>query len=110
MRSLFVAFIIMTAVTASADDLKDLKAASVRYVAAMRAPLALTNDSDCSETIAKANEFAAAKIAYYKTARQAMPALLEKAIGQETDSRYGDELTEIFAAMVRTGTKKRRAL
>ena len=29
-------------------------------------------------------------------ARQAMPALLQMAKGQETDGRYGNELTEIF--------------
>jgi len=83
-------------ITAFADDLADLKAASVRYVAAMRGVLALTNDSDCSELISKANDYAAAKVAYYKAARQAMPALLEIAKRQATDSRYGNELIEIF--------------
>jgi hypothetical protein len=83
-------------ITAFADDLADLKAASVRYVAAMRGVLALTNDSDCSELISKANDYAAAKVAYYKAARQAMPALLEIAKRQATESRYGNQLIEIF--------------
>ena len=34
-------------ITALADDLADLKAASVRYVAAMKAALALSDGSDC---------------------------------------------------------------
>jgi uncharacterized phage infection (PIP) family protein YhgE len=96
MRILFVAFIIVAAITAFADDLEDLKATSVRYVAAMKAALAISDSSDCSETIANANDYAAAKIAYYKTARQAMPALLQMAKGPETNSHYGNELLEIF--------------
>ena len=83
MPSLVVAFIIMTVITASADDLDDLKAASVRYVDAIKAALALSNGSDCSEAIAKANEYAAAKVAYYQAARQAMPALLQIAKGKK---------------------------
>jgi hypothetical protein len=62
----------------------------------MKAVLALPEAPDCSETIAKASEFAAAKIAYYAAARHAMPVLLQNAKGQETDSSYGDVLTEIF--------------
>jgi hypothetical protein len=65
----------MTVITACADDLEDLKAASVHYVAAVKAVLAISDDSDCSETIAKANNYAAAKIAYYAAARKAMPNL-----------------------------------
>jgi hypothetical protein len=95
MRSLFVAFIIVTAINAYADDLEDLKAAAVRYVAAMRAALALSDGSDCPETTAKAKEYAAAKMAYYAAARQAMPALLEMARGPKANSHYGNELTEI---------------
>jgi|HubBroStandDraft_6_1064221.scaffolds.fasta_scaffold501574_3 hypothetical protein len=75
MQTLFVAFIIVAAITAYADDLEDLKAASIRYVAAMEAALALSDEADCSERVAKANEFAAAKVAYYEPARQAMPGL-----------------------------------
>jgi hypothetical protein len=96
MRSHFVAFIIVAVITAYADDLEDLKAASVRYVAAMKAALTLPDEPDCSETVAKANKYAVAKVAYYKAARRAMPALLEITKGVETDSRYGRELTEIF--------------
>ena len=96
MRAVFVAFIIVAAIAAYADDLADLKAASGRYVASMKAALALSDDSDCSEMIARANEYAAAKVAYYRAARRAMPALLEMAKGQETSNGYGDELTEIF--------------
>ena len=86
----------MTAITAPGDDLENLKATSVRYVAAMKAALELSDDSDCSETIGKANEYAAAKVEYYRAARQAMPALLEMAKGPETNSHYGNELLEIF--------------
>jgi hypothetical protein len=96
MRSLFVAFIIVAAITAYADDLGALKAAARRYVAAMKGVLTLADASDCSETIARAGEYATAKIGYYDAARQAMPALLQIAKGQKTDSSYGDELTEIF--------------
>jgi hypothetical protein len=96
MRIFFVAFIIVAAITAYGDDLEDLKAASVRYVASMKAALALSDEADCSETVARANDYAAAKVAYHKAARRAMPLLLEMAKGQETDSRYGNELTEIF--------------
>jgi hypothetical protein len=96
MRAVFVAFIIVAAITGYADDLEDLKAASVRYVASMKAVLALSDEADCSETVSRANDYAAAKVAYYRAARRAMPALLEMAKRQETSNGYGDELTEIF--------------
>jgi hypothetical protein len=96
MRYLLVAFIIVAAINASADDLEDLKAASVSYVVAMRAALQLPDGSDCSELIAKVNEYAAVKLDYYRAARQAMPALIQVAKGPQTNSRYGDELIEIF--------------
>jgi hypothetical protein len=67
----------------------------------MKAALALSGEADCSETVTKANDYAAAKVAYYKAARRAMPALLEMAKGQETNSRYGNELTEIFRGIWR---------
>jgi hypothetical protein len=60
MRIVFVAFIIVAAITANADDLEDLKAESFRYVASIKAVLALSDDLDCSDTITKANEYAAA--------------------------------------------------
>jgi hypothetical protein len=87
---------IVTAITGSANDLEALKAAAVRYVAAMKAAVAIADDADCSELIAKANNYAAAKIAYYTAARQAIPALLQMARGEETASGYGNELTEIL--------------
>jgi hypothetical protein len=69
-----------------------------RWLKSLRwqAALAISGDSDCSELISKANDYAAAKVAYYKATRQAMPALLEIAKRQATDSRYGNELIEIF--------------
>ena len=93
MRAVFVAFIMLVVSTALADDLEALKAAARRYVAAMKAVL---KTADCSEGIVEASEYAAAKVAYYAAARQAMPALLQMAKGEKTDSRYGQELTEIF--------------
>src|SRR5258708_7950179 len=96
MRSPLVALITLCAVTGAADDLGTLETAARRYVASMKAVPALPDAPDCSETIAKASEYAAAKIAYYDAARQAMPVLLQNAKGQKTDSRYGSELTEIF--------------
>ncbi|MGA7130156.1 MAG: hypothetical protein WBZ19_27830 [Chthoniobacterales bacterium] len=46
--------------------------------------------------IAKAGEYAAAKMAYYDATRQAMPALLPVLKGQNSDASYGKESTEIF--------------
>ena len=66
MPTFFVAFIMLTGITAHADDLGDLKAAVVRYVATVKAALAISDGSDCSERIAQANDYAAAKIAYYR--------------------------------------------
>jgi len=86
----------VAAITAFADDLEDLKAASVRYVTAMKAVLALSDGSDCSERIAKANVYAAAEADYYRAARQAMPNLLQIAKRDKTDSTYGEELARIF--------------
>jgi hypothetical protein len=85
MRSVLVAIIMLAAITAFAGNFEDLKAASVRYVAAMKAALALSDDS---ELIAKANG--------YTAARKAMPDLLQMAKGRKADTGYGNELTEIF--------------
>jgi hypothetical protein len=52
--------------------------------------------ADCSETNSKACEYAAAKVAYYKTARQAMPFLTQMVKGEKTDTRYGEDLIELF--------------
>jgi hypothetical protein len=73
MRSVIVAIMMVAAISALADDLGELKAASVRYVAAMKAALALSDGADCSETIASANEYAAAKVAYYNAAARRCP-------------------------------------
>ena len=62
---LFVAFIIVAVISAYADDLGSFKSAAIRYVDAMKTALALSDEADCSETVAKASEYAAAKIAYY---------------------------------------------
>ena len=96
MPTVFVAFIMLGAITSSADDLGTLEAAARLYVVSMKAVLALPEAPDCSGTIAKAGQYAAAKIAYYDAARQAMPALLQIAKGQKSDSTYGDELAETF--------------
>jgi hypothetical protein len=94
MRSILAAITMVSATTAFADNLEDLKAVFVRYVAAMKVALTLLDEAVCSETVAKANEYAAAKVAYYKAARRAMSALLQIAKGQETNSGYGNELSE----------------
>jgi hypothetical protein len=65
MRFLFVAFIIVAVISAYADDLGSFKSAAIRYVDAIKTALALSDEADCSETVAKASEYAAAKIAYY---------------------------------------------
>jgi hypothetical protein len=70
MPTLFVAFIMVGAITSSADDLGTLETAAKRYVASMKAVLVLPDAPDCSEAIAKAGEYAAAKMAYYEAARQ----------------------------------------
>ena len=53
MRSVIVAIMMVAAITAFADELGDLKAASVRYVAAMKAVLAISDDADCPELVRK---------------------------------------------------------
>lgn len=96
MRTLFVALIMVGALTSSADDLQALKAAAGRYVAAMKAVLALPKTADCSDTSTKGSEYANAKMAYYQAARQAMPALLQMVKGEKTDTGYGQDLIELF--------------
>jgi len=78
-----------------ADDLQALKEAAGRYVIAIRAVLGMP-EADCSEIICKAGEYAAAKVAYYNAARQAMPALLQLAKGEKTDGRNGQDSIELF--------------
>jgi hypothetical protein len=79
MRTLLVALIMICALTSSADELQALKAAAGRYVAAMKAVLALPKTADCADTSTKGSEYATAKMAYYQAARRAMPALLQMA-------------------------------
>jgi hypothetical protein len=80
----------------SADDLQVLKAAAGRFAVAIRAVLDLPMAADCSEISSKACEYTAAKIAYYRAARQAMPFLIQMAKGEKTDARYGEDLIELF--------------
>jgi hypothetical protein len=96
MQPVLVAFIMLVAITSSANGLEALKEAAVRYVAAMKVALAISDDSDCPGLVAKANDYGAAKLAYYTAARNAMPALLQMAKGQKTDTGFGSELAEIF--------------
>jgi hypothetical protein len=96
MRRLFVALIMIGALTSSADELQALKAAAGLYVAAMKAVLALPETADCSDTSAKGSEYATAKMTYYQAARRAMPALLQMVKGEKTDSGYGQDLIELF--------------
>ena len=65
MKTLVVALITPVALTAAADDLGSFKSAAIRYVDAMKTALALSDEADCSETVAKVSAYAAAKIAYY---------------------------------------------
>jgi hypothetical protein len=50
MRTLVVALIMLDAVASPADDLGALKEAARRYVASMKAVLALPKTEDCSDT------------------------------------------------------------
>jgi hypothetical protein len=96
MRAALVALIMIGALTSSADDLQGLKAAAGRYVAAMKAVLALPKTADCSDTSSEGSKYAAAKTGYYQAARQAMPTLLQLVKGEKTDSGYGQDLIELF--------------
>jgi hypothetical protein len=96
MRAVLVVFLVLLVASSFAGDLEALKAAANHYAAAMRFVLETQESSECFETIEQASAYAAAKTAYYQAARKAMPALLQIAKGEDTDSRYGKELTEIF--------------
>jgi hypothetical protein len=50
MRSVLVTVMMVATITAFAGNLEDLKAASVHYVAAMKAVLVIPDDSDCPGT------------------------------------------------------------
>jgi hypothetical protein len=79
-----------------ADDLEALREAAGRYVVEMKAVLNLQEAADCSEISAKATDYATAKVAYYKAAREAMPSLIGMVKGENTDRRYGKDLIELF--------------
>jgi hypothetical protein len=96
MKTLLVALITPVALMAAADDLGALKAAAGRYVAAMKAVLALPKTTGCWNTSTKGSEYATAKIEYYQAARRAMPSLLQLVKGEKTDSGYGQDLIELF--------------
>ena len=96
MTGRLVASAMLVAFVSHADDLQVLKAAAGRYAIAIRAVLDLPMGADCSETSSKACEYAAAKVDYYKAARQAMPFLIQMAKGEKTDTRYGEDLIELF--------------
>jgi hypothetical protein len=92
MRVVLIALLMSAGFTATADDFEILRDTAERYLAAMKAALALSDDSECSETIAKAEEYAAAKVAYHRAARQVMRAAIQGPTGQNN----GKELISIF--------------
>jgi hypothetical protein len=96
MTSALIASAMLGALVSHADELQTLKDAAGRYVVAIKAVLSLPEAADCSETSSKACEYAAAKLAYYKVAREAMPSLIQMARGEKTDTRYGEDLIELF--------------
>ncbi|MBV9873789.1 MAG: hypothetical protein JO025_03585 [Verrucomicrobia bacterium] len=79
-----------------ADDLQALNNAAARFVVAMQSVLDLPMAADCFETNSRADEFAAAKVAYYKAAREAIPSLIQMAKGERTGNQYGEDLIELF--------------
>ena len=91
-----IASLMLGSFASEADDLQALKEAAGRYVIIIKAVLGIPEAADCSEITCKAGEYAAAKVAYYNAARQAMPALLQLAKGEKTDDRYGQDLIELF--------------
>ena len=96
MTRTLVASAMLVAFVSHADDLQVLKTAAGRYAIAIRAVLDLPMAADCSEISSKACEYAAAKVAYYTAARQAMPFLIQMAKGERTDTRYGEDLIALF--------------
>jgi hypothetical protein len=94
--SALIAWAMIVAFPSDADDLQALREAARCYVAAMKAVLNLPEAADCPEISAKANDYATAKIAYYKAAREAMPSLIGMVKGENTDKRYGEDLIELF--------------
>ena len=68
-----IASLMLGSFASEADDLQALKEAAGRYVIAIKAVLGIPEAADCSEITYKAGKYAAAKVAYYSAARQAMP-------------------------------------
>jgi hypothetical protein len=62
MRPVLVTVIVVAAITGFAGSLEDLQAASVRYVTAMKAILAISDDTDCPELVAKGVDYAVLKM------------------------------------------------
>jgi hypothetical protein len=91
-----MALVLVGALPVVADELKELRAAAGRYVASIKAVLTLPKSANCYEISLKAGEYASTKVAYYAAARKAMPALIRMAKGEKTDSRYGEDLIELF--------------
>jgi hypothetical protein len=96
MAGAFVASAMLGTFVSYADDLQALREAAGCYVVAMKAVLNLPKAADCSEICAKADDYAASKVAYYKAARVAMPSLVQMTKGEKTDKRYGEDLIELF--------------
>jgi len=96
MTSVLIASAMLGVFASHADDLQVLKAAAGCYLVAIKAALDLPDAADCSEISSKACEYAAAKVAYYKAARQAMSFLVQMAKGEKTDTRYGGDLIELL--------------
>ena len=96
MTSALVASAMLGAFISHADDLQALKAAAGRYAVAIKAVVDLPMAAGCSEIRSKARQYAAAKVAYYKAAREAMPSLIRMAKGEKTDNGYGKDLVELF--------------
>lgn len=91
-----VACALVGASVSYAEDLQTLKAAASRYVVSIKAVLSLPGSTDCSETSSMAREYATAKVDYYNAARQAMPSLVQMAKNEKSDTRYGEDLIELF--------------
>ena len=96
MTGALIAAMTMGSFASEADDLQALKKAAARFAVAMQAVLDLPMAADCFETNSRADEFAAAKVAYYRAAREAIPSLIQMAEGKMTDNRLGEDLIELF--------------
>lgn len=96
MTGALIAALTIGSFASEAGDLQALKEAAARFVVAMQSVLDLPMAADCFETNSRADEFAAAKVAYYKAAREAIPSLIQMAKGEKTGNQYGEDLIELF--------------